>query len=339
MIAGVPACLLAADEPASLWQQTSAFQAELGLYRPFFVDDSVGWITEVHDVIRKTVDGGLTWATQRTNLTERSAEVTSVWFFDRNHGWAAGAIRQQPTLWETNDGGSTWTDRYIEPWAFEGSTGAMLDVRFIDAMHGWAVGYNGLKAIIKATYDGGQHWVTQYSGSEITGQFNLVRFWDSSHGWVTSFDAVMVTDDGGESWKLRYFNGESSPRDIDVTGPKEAWIAGGRGHLIHSDDNGISWSEVELGKDLEDSIFMSVKFANRNTGWALGLDGEIVLTRDGGKSWTREAAPIDLTKDDSELVTDGGVMSNSKLFIIVRPAYVFGTRTSSRIFLWVRPIK
>ena len=263
----------------------------------------------------KTSDGGVTWAPLKTNLTERRTDLAGIWFKDENQGWAAGAIRQQPTIWETNDGGSSWTEKYTQTRAFEGSTGAMLDVRFVDATHGWAAGYNGFKATIMATYDAGEHWITQYSGGEITHQFNLVRFWDASHGWALGLNALMQTDDGGESWTLEYFGGGSLLNDIEVVGPSEVWVAGGWSHLVHKQGYGLS--EVPFNDSLPDTFIGWVRFASKDVGWAWGVHGEIVTTRDGGKTWTREASPLKLDPDSD--YTGDGAISGSNLFITLSP--------------------
>jgi len=308
-------CLIGADE-VSPWQ-VREIPDRHPLFKIFFVDEHVGWILrgEILNALLKTSDGGKTWTQLPTNLTQPRVEIASIWFADHNRGWAAGAIRQQPTIWETHDGGSSWTAKYTQARAFEGSNGAILDVRFVDQTHGWAVGYNGFKATIIATYDAGQHWITQYSGGEITHQFNLVRFWDASHGWALGSDALMQTDDGGESWKLEYFGGGSLLNDIDVLGPSEVWVAGGWSHLVHK--QGYDLSEVPLKDSLPDNFIGWVRFTTKDTGWAWGVKGEVVITRDGGKTWTPEAIPLKLNPD-SDFMGDG-TMAGPNLLITVSP--------------------
>jgi photosystem II stability/assembly factor-like uncharacterized protein len=193
----------------------------------------------------------------------------------------------------------------------------MLDIRFADRMHGWAVGYNGFNALIMGTVDGGDHWTTEYSGSEITGQFDLVRFWDSSHGWVLANDAVMKTDNGGESWNLMHFYPGSKFNDIELVGPADFWIAGAWGHLIHS-PNGFDWHEVVLTASLSENFIGWVKFVSKETGWAWGVKGDIVMTHDGGHTWIQEVSPLKI-KPEFEDTTSTGASDGSKLFISVFP--------------------
>jgi photosystem II stability/assembly factor-like uncharacterized protein len=188
----------------------------------------------------------------------------------------------------------------------------MLDIRFVDDTHGWAVGYNGLRGTIMVTYDAGQHWITQYSGGEITRQFNLVRFWDASHGWALGPNALMQTNDGGESWTLEHFDG-GILNDLEVVGPSEVWVAGAWSRLIHQ--KGFELSEVSLNDSLPDTFVGWVRFASKDVGWAWGVNGEIVMTRDGGKTWTREANPLKLDRVSES--THDGAISGSSLFITV----------------------
>jgi photosystem II stability/assembly factor-like uncharacterized protein len=310
-------CLrLAGADEGSPWQFREV-PDQRPLNRIFFVNERIGWMQTGLNGLLKTSDGGVTWAPLKTNLTERRTDLVGIWFRDENRGWAAGAIRQQPTIWETNDGGSSWTAKYTQARAFEGSNGAMLDIRFVDPSRGWAVGYNGFKAIIMATYDAGEHWTTQYSGGEISGQFNRVSFWDAKHGWALGFDSVMHTDDGGESWELQHFGIGSNLNDIDLVGPSDAWIAGDWGRLLHLTGRRDS-AEVSLTGSIGDSFIAWIRFASKDVGWAWGVHGEIVMTRDGGKTWTREASPLKIDPN-SEISTGDGAVTRSNLFITVTP--------------------
>lgn len=60
---------------------------------------------------------------------------------------------------------------------------------------------------------------------------------------------------------------------------------GPRGHILRSDDNGKQWRQiaVPLSSDL-----VSVKFATPEKGWAVGHDGIILHSADGGRSWARQ---------------------------------------------------
>lgn len=62
--------------------------------------------------------------------------------------------------------------------------------------------------------------------------------------------------------------------------------AGQRGHILVSDDRGASWRQanVPVAADLT-----AVAFADAKLGWAVGHDGVILHSRDGGGTWSRQA--------------------------------------------------
>lgn len=60
---------------------------------------------------------------------------------------------------------------------------------------------------------------------------------------------------------------------------------GQRGHIVWSDDAGKSWrqAEVPVSSDL-----VAVNFPTVTDGWAVGHDGVVLRTKDGGQSWTTQ---------------------------------------------------
>lgn len=60
---------------------------------------------------------------------------------------------------------------------------------------------------------------------------------------------------------------------------------GPRGHIVFSTDAGVTWqqSEVPVSSDLT-----AVFFASPKRGWAVGHDGVVLATRDGGITWTKQ---------------------------------------------------
>lgn len=61
--------------------------------------------------------------------------------------------------------------------------------------------------------------------------------------------------------------------------------AGARGHILYSDDGGSSWrqAEVPVSSDLT-----AVRFPTPQDGWAVGHDGVVLHSADGGLHWQRQ---------------------------------------------------
>jgi photosystem II stability/assembly factor-like uncharacterized protein len=60
------------------------------------------------------------------------------------------------------------------------------------------------------------------------------------------------------------------------------FIVGERGHIGWSDDNGVTWQQARV-PTIQD--INSIYFVTQELGWAVGHDGNIFNTTDGGKTW------------------------------------------------------
>lgn len=72
--------------------------------------------------------------------------------------------------------------------------------------------------------------------------------------------------------------------DVDRHGDKVV-VVGERGHVLVSNDQGKSWkqSQVPAGQ-----MLTAVDFVNERLGWAVGHDGHIIHTEDGGNTWIKQ---------------------------------------------------
>jgi photosystem II stability/assembly factor-like uncharacterized protein len=69
----------------------------------------------------------------------------------------------------------------------------------------------------------------------------------------------------------------------DIVKVGNAMVAvGERGHIIHSID-GKSWTQADVPVNV---LLTDVFFLDEKLGWAIGHDVTVLVTKDGGKSWT-----------------------------------------------------
>ena len=66
---------------------------------------------------------------------------------------------------------------------------------------------------------------------------------------------------------------------------KRLVAVGERGHILVSDEQGRHWRQVA---DPVRSDLVAVSFANARKGWAVGHDGVVLTTSDGGNTWTKQ---------------------------------------------------
>jgi len=204
----------------------------------------------------------------------------------------------------TADGGKTWL---AKP---SGTDLALYNVKFADAQNGWVCGQDGL---ILHTTDGGETWHKQESG--VNQPIFAMSFVDKNHGWAVSEQATYLrTTSGGESWETGRIEasveGVSEEATLAMVDPvlydvqfideKTGWMVGEFGKIYHSTDGGMTWNEQQgtlLGHaGIDDALnlpaFFGVRFKNATEGIAVGIEGKVVKTTDGGKTWAFTAEDL-----------------------------------------------
>lgn len=70
---------------------------------------------------------------------------------------------------------------------------------------------------------------------------------------------------------------------LDVAAAGDRLVAvGERGHILHSADQGRSWVQSRVPTSV---MLTRLYFANDKLGWAVGHDGNVLVTEDGGLTW------------------------------------------------------
>jgi photosystem II stability/assembly factor-like uncharacterized protein len=116
--------------------------------------------------------------------------LEALFFLDAKNGWAAGF---SGTVLHTLDGGNKWQQVKIP-----GATWSLTSIIFLDANNGWIVGFAGQ---LFRTKDGGATWETKKS--PVSGWLTSVGFDRAKRGWITTDDGFLLSEDGGETWKLQ----------------------------------------------------------------------------------------------------------------------------------------
>lgn len=267
----------------------------------FFLDERLGWIaTAVQGQIHRTVDGGATW---ETLVTDHPVLFRAIGFVTPELGWVGNLNRftnpsADSVLWETRDGGRTWTDITSR---IQGPRPAgICGLWVLDRHTIFGVGrFNGPAIFIRST-DGGTTWTSRDLSHLATSAVD-VHFRDRLNGFIVAGyspggrldDAVRTvilrTRDGGDSWE-RVFTGSRTSTwgwKIHFTTPAVAYVAQdglADGLLITTADGGETWREIAVGEP--EAWFQGIGFASPDTGW-IASDESLFATVDGGDTWSR----------------------------------------------------
>lgn len=221
------------------------------------------------------------FATERKVLQKLHDDLLSVTFPDEQNGWACG---RWGTVLHSSDGGKTWAPQKT------GTDYTLSSIYFVDQKRGWAVGDEG--TIIHTT-DGGNTW--QKQKSPVPFFLMGVHFATPLKGWVvTERTHILSTEDGGESWKIQFSEDDFILKAVSFCDAENGWAVGEYGFIYNTKDGGKNWkkqsgffriSEETGAVEGGDMLFGVIAF-NSGTAWAVGIDGYVSRTVDGGSTWT-----------------------------------------------------
>lgn len=185
--------------------------------------------------------------------------------------WAAG---NHGKIVRSEDYGKRWTGQ---------SSGVSDHLQAIAAWDGQRAVAVGNGGAVVVTNDGGNTWRKGDLPSSIEGRKLIrVRAYPDGRAWlVGELGAVLATEDFGARWSDLSGGGDVTWNDIARFGD-DACMVGEFGRIRCSRDLGQTW---ELMASPVESSLNAVAFRNREDGVAVGLEGVIALTHDGGRHW------------------------------------------------------
>ncbi|MCC6600688.1 MAG: T9SS type A sorting domain-containing protein [Crocinitomicaceae bacterium] len=199
----------------------------------------------------------------------------STWFVDANTGYTVGS---RGKILKTTDGGHHWEHYYT------GIEENFSCVKFYNSSLGVVLGGN---ETILITHNGGGTWelVTGDLNLPFSGNFSDIWFHDADHWSITSYNAILKTDDGGVTWYYILTNSNNNVRKIVFKDASNGFLTTNGAYTIYkTTDGGATWnfsSAFSMDTPANDFIFVDV-----NTGLLALSGGDIVRTADGGNSWT-----------------------------------------------------
>lgn len=127
-------------------------------------------------------------------------------------------------------------------------------------------------------------WVQQFQGS---GSLLSVSFADASTGWMVGSQSVIYkTTNGGARWVPQFTaTGPETYSSVCLTSPNDVYIIvrallmGNTDKLYVSRDGGSNFSINRYG------LFQTLHFRDVNNGYLVGINGNMLRTVDGARTW------------------------------------------------------
>ncbi len=258
---------------------------------------------------------------QQANVPVQTT-LTSVFFFGKQLGWAVG---HDATILHTKDSGLTWQVQQYKPELEK----PLLDIVFKSPLEGIAIGAYGL---FFRTLDGGKTWQSEFhdefllpddvdylaelkqedeeayldEASSILPHFNRLAIDGRTLYMVGEIGLIAKSNDFGANWQPFDEIYQGSFFDLARTQKGNLLVAGLRGHVFRSLQNGTPWQKRATGTT---ALINDIVLADNNRIFLLANNGALLESVDDGLNYR-----LHIQKDGKALIA--GVWFNGKLIVV-----------------------
>ncbi len=220
----------------------------------------------------------------RATLTALSAVGSKIW-----------AVGRDGVILASDDAGDHWKVQRRDPWLPPTDAGGssarhgapLLDVLFLDESRGIAV---GAYSLFLETSDGGATWSERQILADAAPVATAAA---PGEKWTFSREELKIEDESEP-----HFNAIARTSDGSLL------IAGERGSLLRSRDNGASWQRMKLPYD--GSMFGAIGFEGQRA-IVFGLRGHAFETENLGDTWRELPTATELSLLGGVRLAGGGV--------------------------------
>ncbi len=229
-------------------------------------------------------------------------DYMSIVFTSEKNGWVVGVspfeLDYPGFVGYTTNGGRTWNRVEIDIDA------QLASLYFLDDKHGWAIGEKG--KIVATT--NGKDWEIQTS--KVDNPLKGIYFVNKDVGFaVGANDTILSTNTGGRTWKILQGGQIGAIGDDEATmynaiqflDESTGWIAGvhvvplvSQNSVIQKTmDGGQTWEAQDTGT--AEDVLTDIFFLDDKHGWAVGENGLVLHTSNGGGKWTPQTSGTEET--------------------------------------------
>jgi len=294
-VAGERATFMKTSDGGRTWEtiQIKTVESSVAIQAIYFKDRQTGWAVGhrsgfvYYGYILRTLDAGRTWEVQFGGLSDGNSPGANYPFYDltfknSQEGWAVGQGD-----FRTSDGGSMWQGPY-DFYYGRGYDDIIRKIQFLDQDNAWLV----TQRYLYRSFNGGRGW-TRLSLPSLPFSISFVSgfFVDAQAGFAVgnlsggAGGVILRVSDSGRTVDYQLLSAQ--PASVWFTDPLRGVAVGDS--IYRTADGGKTWAKIAMPEGVK--FLNAVRFLNRDVGFAVSREGEVIATLDGGQSWTRTPAP------------------------------------------------
>lgn len=290
------------------WTQRNGSNPPDSLNAVWFTSDQVGFAVGRHGGLYKTPDGGYSWYARTHMVSNTVQNLNGVHFPTADIGFVVG---ENETILRTLNGtagatpppgGVIWTP-VAGGWfpQYPGTTKRLNDIKFANQDTGWAVGADGTLLV---TYNRGAGWEAR-SASDLSSR-NVNALWitgNHTQAYAVADGGRIVRMNGHEyTWQAGLAGPSGTTEnlyDVRFVGADTGYVVGANGVIRRTVNgtsnvwNGVVWAAQSLpaldpawSSQSIGSFDLNAVHLVGQSGWAVGGDGKVSRTTNGGATWS-----------------------------------------------------
>jgi photosystem II stability/assembly factor-like uncharacterized protein len=276
----------------------------------------------------------------------------------RTSGWVVGtdAADGYGVILHTANGGRLWVRQGT---ASDVPNVELNNVKAVNHKTAWVVGNadSGYGVILR-TADAGLTWVRKGGPGTIPdGAIYGVGPVNGKTAWVVGqAGTILRTADRGQTWTRQASGTTADLVEVAAVDSQIAWAAGGTdngyGIILRTTNGGRTWRRQGTAATIGSRNFIDLTAVDARTAWAVGGNGLLVKTTDGGLHWRSQMAyglsdnnGVAAVNGKSAWVasdygamhrtTDGGTVWNEQDPALPGDFYLLGVRALGQKTAWV----
>ena len=178
-------------------------------------------------------------------------------------------------------------------------------VQYMKFVFGWPVD----DGAVYQSKDDGASW--KPAGRIHTEPIDSLAFYTTTKGIGIGGKFVWGTKDAGQVWTAFYL-GETPLNAVAYGDEENVWVVGDEGTILYSSTGGArrqegqqTFSAFEPQASGSTARLLEVDFADAERGWAVGEQGTILRTTDGGQTWQSVNSGVDVDLLNVRFLDDG----------------------------------